>query len=545
MSEEPASGRSVRQIWDLVPVVVSLISSYVFIVRSSVYVVGRRAFILVDDAAISMTYARNLAEGHGLVWNAGQHPVEGYSNFLWTLWMAAIEANHPSDYMAGLWVMLSSAALLAANTYVVTRIAHRLAPHARALPIVAGLAAALYYALNSWSLVGMETGLVALTCSLGVLAALRSCDPLTGASSRRWLLVSGGVTFALGVLTRDDVIIVGAVAVGFVWLRSTDRLRSAVTFGLPIVIAEAGHIVFRIIYYVYPVPNTYFLKVSGIPETTKLHRGLIVLAQNVTLQLVLPMCLAVAYFVLVRRAGRPAATERPAGVDHHRREAVYVVAVGGDSCEFSYSDRILAPVVPLLFVLAVLGAWEVALVARRRRGPMLAIGVALVVASALTAAAWLPADWLQQPVVPLRACHPVDRGDRVHRRAADPRLVFRVDRLPFDVGTRCPDRRRRDHRHQCGSLRIVGSPELSVPRPRHVGGDERRPGQELDESRRDGGGRGGRETSPSSITESPSTSSDTPTISSQSLHPIRACRSCPATTNGTTRTASDACAPML
>lgn len=41
--------------------------------------------LTVDDAFISFRYALNLAEGHGLVWNVGEPPIEGYSNFLWVL----------------------------------------------------------------------------------------------------------------------------------------------------------------------------------------------------------------------------------------------------------------------------------------------------------------------------------------------------------------------------------------------------------------------------------------------------------------------------
>ena len=47
---------------------------------------------LQDDAFISFRYARNLATGHGLVWNPGER-VEGYTNFLWTLLMAAPAAT--------------------------------------------------------------------------------------------------------------------------------------------------------------------------------------------------------------------------------------------------------------------------------------------------------------------------------------------------------------------------------------------------------------------------------------------------------------------
>jgi len=42
---------------------------------------------LLDDAFISFRYARNLVEGHGLVYNPGER-VEGYTNLLWTLFAA-------------------------------------------------------------------------------------------------------------------------------------------------------------------------------------------------------------------------------------------------------------------------------------------------------------------------------------------------------------------------------------------------------------------------------------------------------------------------
>src|SRR5262245_14911733 len=41
-------------------------------------------FNAVDDAFISFRYARNLANGNGLVFNPGER-VEGYTNFLWTV----------------------------------------------------------------------------------------------------------------------------------------------------------------------------------------------------------------------------------------------------------------------------------------------------------------------------------------------------------------------------------------------------------------------------------------------------------------------------
>src|SRR5215470_15559653 len=76
----------------------------IFIARSAFRADGRLAFALFDDAMVSMRYARNLAEGLGLVWNPGER-VEGYTDLLWTLWMAAIHATGVSDERASLVVM--------------------------------------------------------------------------------------------------------------------------------------------------------------------------------------------------------------------------------------------------------------------------------------------------------------------------------------------------------------------------------------------------------------------------------------------------------
>ena len=38
-----------------------------------------------DDAYITYRYAMNFANGDGFVFNVGEKPVEGYTNFLWTL----------------------------------------------------------------------------------------------------------------------------------------------------------------------------------------------------------------------------------------------------------------------------------------------------------------------------------------------------------------------------------------------------------------------------------------------------------------------------
>jgi len=385
----------ISAIWDQVPVAVSLVTSAVFIIRSVMTIGGKRTYSLFDDAAISLTYARNLATGHGLVWMAGQHPVEGYSNFLWTLWMAAIEWMGPSDNMAGFWVMVSGAVLLAANTYVICRITRRLAPRSHLVPLLAGLAVSLYYGLDSWTLEGMETGLVAFLYSAGILCAIRACDADASRSVRTRMLVGTAIMMSLAVLTRDDALIMAVLVAVFVYLRAPRRLHDATIVFAPVLVVMAGHIAFRLVYYGYPFPNTYYLKTAGIPLSTRVGRGWVVVAQNFTMQLVVAVLLTAGYFLLVRRAGGRAATGTGLLASAFIAQIAYLVYVGGDSYDGAFSDRYLAVMVPFLFVLAVLGAHQLAALGSESGLPLIICGCLIVGAGVIVDSAVLPTIRLQ------------------------------------------------------------------------------------------------------------------------------------------------------
>jgi hypothetical protein len=57
---------------------------------------------------ISMRYAQHLAQGHGLVWNIGEAPVEGFTNLGWTLYMAFLHLFPIPASKISLAVMLTS-----------------------------------------------------------------------------------------------------------------------------------------------------------------------------------------------------------------------------------------------------------------------------------------------------------------------------------------------------------------------------------------------------------------------------------------------------
>ena len=75
---------------------------------------------LCDDSFISLRYAQNLADGLGLVYNAGER-VEGYSSPIWMLGSALAIAVGADPVVASKWAGLLAAGALSGAVYVALR----------------------------------------------------------------------------------------------------------------------------------------------------------------------------------------------------------------------------------------------------------------------------------------------------------------------------------------------------------------------------------------------------------------------------------------
>src|SRR5262245_33075684 len=127
----------------------------VFIARNSFVLEGRRAFGLFDDAMVSMTYARNLADGYGLVWMPGGPRVEGFTNPLWTLIMALPHACGLPDRLAALPILVLGGALLLVCAALGRALATRVAPEEPLAAAMTPWLIAFCYPLVYWTLRGM------------------------------------------------------------------------------------------------------------------------------------------------------------------------------------------------------------------------------------------------------------------------------------------------------------------------------------------------------------------------------------------------------
>jgi len=273
-----------------------------------------------DDTFISLRYAQNLVDGHGLVYNIGER-VEGYTNFLWTLGMAPILWLGIDPVMAAtatgiLWTVVLLAVVFVAGG------GRWLAP----------LLVALYPGLGLEAVQGLESVFFA---TLVTLAWTRP----------RHMAIFAG----LAALTRPE----GFAIFGLLWLATVrtrpDRWRQAGLFAA----FTVPHLLFRMAYYGDIVPNTFHAKVGGSPYL----RGLAYI--GTIGEWVLPVIFALcAAHVLARRGGRGREGGLPTlhlGWVLLGFYLVYMVLVGGD---FKGTGRFLLPVMPVLALWAQDLAWR-------------------------------------------------------------------------------------------------------------------------------------------------------------------------------------------
>jgi hypothetical protein len=360
---------------------------------------------LTDDAFISFRYARNLATGHGLVFNPGLEPVEGYTNFLWVLILAGFRFLGPAPES------VAPILTLALTVVLWTLVARRsLADAGAAEPAwVAFLPCAWLAATRSiavWSTGGLETRLFEVLVVAGVLRILAEVE---SGRFRPWV---SGLFFALASLTRPDGMLVGGsvLAVAGLWELRRGRFvaRAWVARAAAFLTPVAAHLLFRLAYYGDWVPNTWHAKVGGrlwwemgvtYLGAFAIEYGLVVLAPLVGLGVA--RC--------VRRGNGIVPLAYAAVVLPH---ALYVAAVGGDHFEYRPLDLYF----PFLFLLAAEGVRE-AIERTRRTWPALALATA-----ALAGLVWIPLQsHLQYPTDRYRPTFPGgDTDDGAVERYLDP-----------------------------------------------------------------------------------------------------------------------------
>ncbi len=339
-----------------------------FLATSARTVGGERVFTLFDDAMISMRYAQNLAAGHGLVWNAGEPAVEGYTNFLWTLILAGVHLLGLSDSANAFAVSVLGIGVLAALLVSTAKLARGIAEDAGVgggfvpaaggfvsatggfVPAAAVLLVGLYYPIAFWTLRGLEVGLLGLLLTEATRTVL-TLETQPPARARTRLALLGGAA----ILTRPDALLPCAILLLEAALRGPRLLRRSVVLPAAALVAltAGAHTAFRWATYGELVPNTAILKMTGRPVLERAGHGLTAFVDVVRAHLA-PLLVLVAAGLLSDRALRKSRGVRLV-ILLFAGQAAYSIAAGGDSWEWmDFSNRFLCVAMPGVLVAAAL-----------------------------------------------------------------------------------------------------------------------------------------------------------------------------------------------
>lgn len=213
-----------------------------------------------DDAFISFRYAEHLATGRGLEWNPGER-VEGYTNFLWVVLMAALRVLQIPVPAAARLLSWASAAL---TVLLIVALGRRASTRPSwALLVLAPLPLLLSFSYQYWTALRLETPFFAALLLLGVYLFLREDEQPAG---QRW---PSALAYLALALTRPE----GAAFIAVPGLALLLRLRSladlrqelrrrAVWLGIYFG-GFALYTLWRVLYFGDLFPNTYYAKVGG------------------------------------------------------------------------------------------------------------------------------------------------------------------------------------------------------------------------------------------------------------------------------------------
>ena len=212
---------------------------------------------VTDDAYISFVFSRNLAEHGQLAFNLGQ-PVEGYTNFLWTVILAL-------GLVLGVSPELSSRVLgtvcALVTLYVVYRACERALERRSTWAAVPSVLLACSAGFACWTSGGLETQLFTMLVAIAIDGVVMA-ELEDGRGMKR-----AAIALALAAMTRPEGLLI-AVVIGVVRLGANGRARRWITrrdlaAAAVFLVVWAPWFAWRWHYYGWPFPNTYYVKASG------------------------------------------------------------------------------------------------------------------------------------------------------------------------------------------------------------------------------------------------------------------------------------------
>lgn len=244
------------------------------------FIIFGQNVIGIDDANIFKAYAQNLANGFGFVFQPGGERVEGFTSLLFVLLLSLLYNITGNIDLSGLLLSTTIYLLVVTVATTLIMVLHQRSKKQISLYTSVGLLltwlfASPYFVI--WlSLTQMDTGL----WTLAVLLAMIWCFSVNMDKNRLLQLMLGSGVILILVLTRPEGMLL-SLLLPICWFlkvlfntREVTRAKLGYLISKNIVgigligvwlISVIGLTWFRLTYFGWPLPNTFYAKVS--PDT--------------------------------------------------------------------------------------------------------------------------------------------------------------------------------------------------------------------------------------------------------------------------------------
>jgi arabinofuranosyltransferase len=248
-----------------------------------------------EDAAMLMRYAQNFAGGHGIVWNIGEHPVDGATDFLFMAASALLIKLGLTVGQAVRGIGFTSHLLTVLIVYWTNRRINK---------------ANIPFSFLSGLYLAVGTGLSYVSAYFGTpFFALAAASTWTlglilinAENPRFWLILAFALSgLVTGLIRPEGVILALLILLAVIVMRMTTdsplsfwervRMRGIIsiilTFGITFLFLGGAYFLWRWNYFGYPLPNPFYKKGDSGLHWDSFNNSLI----N-TLRLCLPVVLA-------------------------------------------------------------------------------------------------------------------------------------------------------------------------------------------------------------------------------------------------------------
>lgn len=230
------------------------------------FLTGGLPAIGIDDAAITRSYAENIANGAGYVYNVGGERVEGSTALLWVMLLTVLYWITPTPEVA---ILLLCGVFATVTTFVIFRMARHIAIALDLSASVVVTATAVmmlasfgYFMWSVWTMMELALWSMLLTSQVWLLSLLIDpADPYTKAGRRVVVLLV--LISALLPMVRPEGIAMslGLCMAALIVSRQNWRvLIGSMAASVAVFVAITA---FRLSYFGQPFPNTFYAKVSS------------------------------------------------------------------------------------------------------------------------------------------------------------------------------------------------------------------------------------------------------------------------------------------